>query len=280
MEAWADYRVKGAGESHVLRLSPIHKAAIIHADAHGQLRQATTRTLVMPQVPPRLPNSSGGGSSPRFVIDDDLWRQIEAIGPVLADNHAADLRSEIERVTSRYLLNVGAAMSAPQLDRRRDQFTRLSRALDAVKRELDKLQIGDEGDFTTELIERNLSHPDLGDAGLGKLDRFHELTRDYVSVAAAVATACERGRREALASVQTGLQPANVWNSWVRDMAGVCERHGFPTSVRNDELGVSAFVRLIEVVQMGLDAQYRQHTKTIDALSTAVKRALREGRAA
>jgi hypothetical protein len=232
----------------------------------------------MPQVPPRLPNSSGGGSSPRFVIDDDLWRQIEAIGPVLADNHAADLRSEIERVTSRYLLNVGAAMSAPQLDRRRDQFTRLSRALDAVKRELDKLRIGDEGDFTTALIERNLSNPDLGDGDFGKLERFRELTRNYEILAAAVGTACDRGRREALASVQTGLQPANVWNSWVRDMAGICESHSFPISVRKDELGLSAFVRLIDIVQTGLDPQYWQHTKP-NALSTAVDRALPEGRA-
>ena len=215
---------------------------------------------------------------PRFVINDEMWRQIEAIGPVIAGDHATGLRSEIERVTSRYLLKVGAAMSAPLLDRRRDQFTRLSRALGSVQRELDKLQIGDEGDFTTELIERNLSHPDLGDAGLGKLDRFHELTRDYVSVAAAVATACERGRREALASVQTGLQPANFWNSWVRDMAGICERHSFPVSVRKDELGLSAFVRLIDIVQADLDPQYRQHTKP-NALSTAVDRALPEGRA-
>src|SRR6516225_9925629 len=105
--------------------------------------QATTRTLVMPQVPPRLPNSSGGGLSAHFVIDDDLWRQIEAIGPALADNHAADLRSEIERIASRYLLNVEAATSAPHLDRRKDQFTQLSRALGALQRELDKLQIGD-----------------------------------------------------------------------------------------------------------------------------------------
>jgi hypothetical protein len=282
MEAWGGYASQNRRRKLWLRLSLIRITAIIRADAHGQLPQAEADNamLVMPQVPPRLPNSSGGGLPPRFVLSDEMWRQIENIGPVIAGDHATGLRSEIERVTSRYLLNVGAAMSAPHLDRRRDQFTQLRRAIGAVQRKLDRLQIGDEGDFATALIERNLSHPDLGDAGLGKLDRFRELTRDYVSVAAAVATACERGRREALASVQTGLQPANVWNSWVRDMAGVCERHGFPTSVRNDELGVSAFVRLIEVVQMGLDAQYRQHTKTIDALSTAVKRALREGRAA
>jgi hypothetical protein len=235
--------------------------------------------LVVPQVTPRLPNSSGGGLPPRFVIDDDIWSQIEAIGPVLADSHAANLRSEIERVTSRYLSNVGAAMAAPQLDRRRNQFAQLSRALGALQRELDKLQIGDEGDFATALIEHKLSHPDLGDGDLGKLDRFRDLTRDYMRLVAAVETACERGRREALASAQAGLQPANFWNSWVRDMAGICEPHGLPTSVRNDELGVSAFVRLIDIIQTGLDPQYRQHTTTINALSTAVARALREGRA-
>ena len=246
----------------------------------GRWRTAGLRgPLVMPQVTPRLPNSSGGGLPPRVLIDDDVWSQIEAIGPVLADNQAANLRSEIGRVTSRYLLNVAAAMSAPHLDRRRDQFVQLSRVLGALQRELDKLQVGDEGDFATALIERNLSHPDLGDGDLGRLDRFGEMTRNYVRLAAAVETACELGRREALASAQAGLQPASVWNGWVRDMAGICERHGFPSSVRNDELGVSAFVRLINIIQTGLDPQYRQHTKTDNALSTAVARALRKGRA-
>jgi hypothetical protein len=207
-----------------------------------------------------------------------MWRQIEAIGPVIAGDHAIGLRSEIERVTSRYLLNVGAAMSAPQLDRRRDQFTRLGRALGSVQRELDKLQIGDEGDFATALIERNLSHPLLDNREFGTLDKLGCMMRDLASVTPAAETACERGRREALASAQAGLRPDKIWNIWVRGLAGICERHGFPTSVRHDELGVSAFVRLIDIVQTGLDLRYRQHTKK-KALSSAVARALREGRA-
>jgi hypothetical protein len=208
-----------------------------------------------------------------------MWSNIEAIGSLMKCYDPAGFRREIERVTSKHQWLADAALSAPHLDRRRDQFTRLRRALIAVQRELDKLQVGDEGDFATALIERNLSHPDLENGDLGKLERFRELTRDYVSLVAAVETACEFGRREALASVQTGLQPANVWNSWVRDMAGICACQGFPTSVRNDELGGSAFVRLIDIVQSALDLQYRQHTKNKNALSLAVARALRERRA-
>ena len=215
---------------------------------------------------------------PRFVINDEMWRQIEAIGPVIAGDHATGLRSEIDRVTSRYLLNVGAAMSASQLDRRRDQFTRLSRALGSVQRELDKLKIGDEGDFATALIERNLSHPLLDSWEFGTLDKLGCMMRDLASVVPAAETACERGRREALASAQAGLRPDKIWNMWVRDMAGICRSHGFLPSARKDELGASAFVRLIDIVQTGLDLRYRQHTKK-NALSTAVARALREGRA-
>jgi hypothetical protein len=207
-----------------------------------------------------------------------MWRQIETIGSVIAGDHATGLRSEIERVTSRYLLNVGAAMSAPLLDRRRDQFTRLSRTLGSVQRELDKLKIGDEGDFATGLIERNLSHPLLDSWKLGTLDKLGCMMRDLASVVPAAETACGRGRREALASAQAGLRPDKIWNIWVRDMKGSCERHRFPTSVRHDGLGVSAFVGLIGIVQTGLDLRYRQHTKK-NALSTAVARALREGRA-
>ena len=233
----------------------------------------------MPQVPPRLPNSSGGGLPPRFVINDEMWRQIGNIGSVIAGDHATGLRSEIERVTSRYLLNVGAAMSAPLLDRRRDQFTRLSRALGSVQRELDKLKIGDEGDFATALIERNLSHPLLDSWKFGTLDKLGCMMRDLASVVPAAETACERGRREALASAQAGLRPDKIWNIWVRDMAGAWKRLGSFPSVRKDDLGVSAFVQLIGIiVQSGLDPQYQQHTKT-NALSTAVDRALREGRA-
>jgi hypothetical protein len=103
----------------------------------------------MPQVRPRLPNSSGGGLPPQVTIDDERWSQIKAlIEPGLVGDHAG-LKSEIERVTSKYLRFAGAAMSAPLLDRRGDQFNRLGRALGTVWHELEELQVGDEGDFAT-----------------------------------------------------------------------------------------------------------------------------------
>ena len=231
----------------------------------------------MPQVPPRLPNSSGGGLPPQFVLDDERWVSIKALEPSLVADHVAGLRNEIETITSKYLRLAGAANSAPVFDRRKDQFSRLGRALGIVARELEGLSIGDEGDHYTALIEHHLSHPLLDMDDVGKIDRFRYHTREYLGMARAIENACELGRREALSSAQAGLQPAKIWNIWVREMARAWERHGLSDAVRNDGLGVSIFVRLIDIVQSALEPQYRQHTTTLAALSQAVLRALREG---
>jgi hypothetical protein len=148
--------------------------------------------------------------------------------------------------------------------------------LAAVRHDLKALQIGDEGDFETALIERSLSHPLLDHDPIGKLDKFGCMVRDFESVARAAETACDDARKEALASAQAGLQPAKIWAVWVRDMAGLWERQRLSTAVRKDELGVSAFPFLIGTVQSALDRRYRQHTRN-KALSLAVSRALREG---
>lgn len=227
----------------------------------------------MPQVPPRLPNSSGGGSLPQFVIDAELWNQIKAIG---IGKCPARLRSEVARVTSKYLAQADAALSAKRLDRRKERFSRLRRNLGTVRRDLEELQIGDEGDFERALIERSLSHPLLDHDPIGKLYTFGRMVRDVDSVARAIEIACDGARKEALASAQAGLDPMEVWKIWVRDMSRVWEQQDLSIAVRKDGLGASAFVLLIHVVQSNLERKYRQHTK-LAALSQAVWRALREG---
>ena len=228
--------------------------------------------LNMPQVTPRLPNSSGGGLLRKFVIDAKLKDQIKAIG---IGKRPGKLFIGVARVTSKYLWLVEAAHSAKRFDRRKERFSRLRRRLGSVTRILEELQIGDEGDFDTALIERGLSHPLLDHDPIGKLDKFGRMVRDVDSVARAVDTACEGARKEALASVQAGLDPMKVWKIWVRDMSRVWEQNGLLVSARKDELRTSAFVVLIHIVQSNFDRKYRQHTK-LAALSQAVWRALRE----
>jgi hypothetical protein len=229
----------------------------------------------MPQVTPRLPNSSGGGEPPQFTIDEKAWEQIKGlIRPGFTEDQATVLRAELGGMTSKYLMLVNAALSVPVLGRRKDQFSGLARALGTVRHKLEGLQIGDEGDFYTAFIEHNLSHPDLDDGRLGKLTEFRDRTHKYEDVVRAVETACEAGRKGALASAQAGLQPAKIWNIWVRETAGTWQQHGLSVAVRNDDLGVSTLVQLIDILQSALDQQYRQHTKTPAALSRAVSRAL------
>lgn len=232
----------------------------------------------MPQVSPRMPNSSGGGEPPRFTIDDKTWEPIKPlIRPGLTDDQATVLRAELGRVISKYLGLANAAMSAPVLDRRKEQFSKLRRAVGTVRHISEGLQIGDEGDFYTAFIEHSLSHPKLDDSCLGKLTEFRDRTYEYEDIARAVETACEAARRKALASAQAGLQPAKIWNIWVRETADTWQRYGQSIAVRNDDLGVaSALVSLIAILQSALDLQYRHHTKNPAALSQAVSRALRE----
>jgi hypothetical protein len=228
----------------------------------------------MTQVALRLPNSSGGGLPPQFIIDDDLGNQIIAIG---IGEHPAQFLDGIARVTSKYLGLAEAALSAKRLEWRKERFSRLRRNLSTIRHALEALQIGDEGDFDTALIERNLSHPLLDYDTLRKLDKLGSMIRDLASVVPAVEIACDGARKEALASAKAGLDPMTVWKIWVRDMSGVWDQHGLSITVRKDELRTSPLVRLIDIVQSNLDEKYRQHTVHLPALSQAVWRALREG---
>jgi hypothetical protein len=158
----------------------------------------------MPQVPPRLPNSSSGGTTPQHTIDPETWQKIiPLIRRALTDDQAALLKADLERVISKYLQLANAALSVPILDWRKDLFSELRRALRQVLRVLEKLQVGDQGDFYTAYIEHNLSHPKLDDCFLGKLAEFQDRMREAEEMVRALETACAAGRKMALAGWPT-----------------------------------------------------------------------------
>jgi hypothetical protein len=232
----------------------------------------------MPQVSPRLPNSSGGGEAPQFTLRDESWEQIKSLTrDRLTDAQTKDLRIEIDRVVSNYLKYADAAISAPIFDRRRDQFHQIGRTIGTLTRQLEELEVGDMGDFGTALLERNLSHPDLEHNELGKVEAFRRRTREYSDLVRAAAIASENARKEALASAQAGLQPVRIWDILIRDMAGVWNHFNLPVAARKDDLeAISDFVRVIDVVQSNLDEKYRRHSKNPLALSIAVSRAIEQ----
>jgi hypothetical protein len=233
----------------------------------------------MSQISLRFPNSSSGGEPPRFSIDSETREQIRTlVGSSLDDDQFVALISEIEQVVAKYLYLVGAAISAPILNRRKEEFSALRRELADVRHRLEKLQDGDVGDFYTAYIEHSLSHPRLDEDPLGKLIKFFDYTREYGTLVRAVEKACEAGLRQALASAQAGLQPMRIWDIWIRETASIWHRYHLRVKVRNDDLGVSSFVRLIIILQSTFDLPFQQHTKNSSALSQAVSRALGEGR--
>jgi len=226
----------------------------------------------MPQVPPQLSNSSSSGLPPQFTIDDETWMEIEVLfepGEPGAKRHRENY-FQVSVVRGRCA--IGSCF-----DRRKGQFRRLGRALDAVLHQLDEMKVG-EGDFSTALVEHHLTPCDLT-RDLEKLEKFGDRVRAFKDLVRTAEAACEAGHKLALTSTQAGLQPGKIWKLFVRSLAVAWKRQGHLPSVRKDERGVSAFVRLIDIVQSGLDARYQRHAQSEAALSHAVSSALREGRA-
>lgn len=232
----------------------------------------------MPQVTPRLPNSSSGGAPPQHKIAPaTLALVLPLIGRPLQDGELASLKSDLEKVLSEYLLLAGAALSVAILDRRKDRFSEVEQALRNVVRLMEALQVGDEGDFYTAYIERHLSHPLLDVGCEGKLIMFRDRMREDTALMRAVAIACGKGKETAFGASQAGLQPRKIWRIMVRAVARVWTRHGLSDAVRHDgDPRGSDLVNLIHILQMSLPERFRHHEGHPTALLSAVSRALNE----
>ncbi|WP_441254285.1 hypothetical protein [Bradyrhizobium sp. 613_E4_N2_2] len=238
----------------------------------------------MPQLTRRLPNLSGGGATPQHTIDPETWdRIIPLFGRPLPADQIAQLKSDLEGATGRYLLRADVATSAPIRDRQSKQIRKYRQALLTFLRLSEKLQVGDEGDFDTGLIEHHLSHPKLDGGRQGKLTEFYdrtreyeEITREYEGMVRAVAAASKAALKTAAFS-GAGLQPTKMWDIWVRETARAWGKYVRPVSVRHDgDPKVSDFVTLIDILQSSLAGRYHHHTNGPTALSSAVARALDE----
>ncbi|WP_141342502.1 hypothetical protein [Bradyrhizobium sp. USDA 3458] len=234
----------------------------------------------MPQLTRRLPNSSGGGEPPQSTIDPETWDKVISLsGRNLSAAQIGMLRSDLERAISRYRLNVGMATSAPVLDRNGKQLRKIRQALLMLIPLLEGLQVGDEGDLYTGLIEHHVFRAHDWHGTLTEFfddtRKYNDHTREYEPKARAVSEACNTALKT-LAISGAGLQATRMWAVWVRETARAWRKYDLPVAARHDgDPQTSDFVTLIDILQSSLPKCYRHHIGST-ALVSAVRRALKE----
>jgi hypothetical protein len=100
---------------------------------------------------------------------------------------------------------------------------------------------------------------------------MHEIMASFV-------LACDLAEKELEKNRARAFQRGEAWNVWVRDLAGVLQKRGFPTGVRKDvdkSDTTSPFVRFIWELQELIPQEFRRGSHSKVALATLISKAIR-----
>jgi hypothetical protein len=217
---------------------------------------------------PRLP-VVGVGESPIISLSDDMWSKIEAACGWSFDS---ELRDPIRTRTNVYLgvaqFERNAKPRAPALDR----LQRLRKAGARFQAELMRAPEPESARYANFLIKQNFADSQL------KYGGPTDAIRAMHGVMASFVIACDLAERELERNRARGFQPGESWNVWVRDLAGVLRKRGFPTGVRKDvdkSDTTSPFVRFIWELQELVPQEFRRGSHSKVALATLISKARR-----
>ena len=108
----------------------------------------------------------------------------------------------------------------------------------------------------------------------GPTDAIHAMH----GVMASLVFACDLAEKELEKDTARAFQRGEAWNVWVRDLAGVLQKRGFPTGVRKDvdkSDTTSPFVRFIWKLQELIPQEFRRGSHSEVALATLISKAVR-----
>jgi hypothetical protein len=214
---------------------------------------------------PRLPVAGVGGESPTISLSDDGWSKIEAACGWSFDS---ELRDAIRARTNVYLrdaqLELNAKPRAPALGR----LQRIRKAAARFQAELMRVPESEGARYANFLIKQNFADSRLKYGGpTDAIHAMHGVTASFVF-------ACDLSEKD----MARGFQPGESWNGWVRDLADVLQKRGFPTGVRKDvdkSDTTSPFVRFIWELQELIPQEFRRGSHSKVALATLISKAIR-----
>jgi hypothetical protein len=214
---------------------------------------------------PRLPVAGVGGESPTISLSDDGWSKIEAACGWSFDS---ELRDAIRARTNVYLrdaqLELNAKPRAPALGR----LQRIRKAAARFQAELMRVPEPESARYANFLIKQNFADSRLKYGGpTDAIHAMHGVTASFVF-------ACDLSEKD----MARGFQPGESWNGWVRDLADVLQKRGFPTGVRKDvdkSDTTSPFVRFIWELQELIPQEFRRGSHSKVALATLISKAIR-----
>jgi hypothetical protein len=189
------------------------------------------------------------------------WQKIErAYGRSLS----AEVRESLSSATRTFVL-------FEEPERTGKSVANVSRTIQAFKKRVSELQKAVPGsdDIATMIISTNFNDRSLRDQPFRIL---HNLLILFD-------VACKSALKE-LSGSPSSKKEGDAWNSWVRSLNKILRNNGLPVGVRKDARNKSKsdepsrFTLLVSGVQSCLPRECRRHTHSLDALATAISRAL------
>jgi hypothetical protein len=218
---------------------------------------------------PRLPVAGVGGESPTISLSDDGWSKIEAACGWSFDS---ELRDAIRTRTNVYLrdaqFELNAKPRAPALGR----LQRIRKAAARFQAELMRVPEPESARYANFLIKQNFADSRLKYGG--PTDAIHAMH----GIMASFVFACDLAEKELEKNRARAFQRGEAWNVWVRELAGVLQKRGFPTGVRKDvdkSDTTSPFVRFIWELQELIPQEFRRGSHSKVALATLISKAIR-----
>jgi hypothetical protein len=218
---------------------------------------------------PRLPVAGVGGESPTISLSDDGWSKIEA---ACGWSFERELRDAIRTHTNVYLRDAQFALNAKPRAPALGRLQRIRKAAARFQAELMRVPEPESARYVNFLIKQNFADSRLKYGG--PTDAIHAMH----GIMASFVFACDLAEKELEKDRARAFQRGEAWIVWVRDLAGVLQKRGFPTGVRKDvdkSDTTSPFVRFIWELQELIPQEFRRGSHSNVALATLISKAIR-----
>jgi hypothetical protein len=217
-----------------------------------------------PRKPPKLPLSERMGERPE--LGDFDWTAIESSCVCI---FSADLRSQVEATTEKFVWGANTLAAAASVDDARAELKALRDAAEFVRAKLQRPDAPMDGAWFARFLFRHHIKDELLPS-----PRFFppDPVRLIGGLMASCTIACDQALIE-LNEPHNGREESHLWKEWIRRLTRLLAGAGLPISARHDKPEASSFVAFVRELQEVIPTAFRRHTHSDLALAKAIGRA-------
>lgn len=209
----------------------------------------------------KLPISRAVGRSPKFLLTNENWNEVEAAyGCALS----GIIRQSIVDATNKYLASEAFERMAKPSRSAIDLVNSIKAASDNLRKKLLNAG-GDAGAFTQSAIRDHLFSEHL------KMEPHEQLFHVLGGVMSSLNAACTQALAEMDDPEAKVFRDGASWECWIRALTNIAEQNGLSIAAQkagNFETELGAFARFVEILHDHLPKEARRHANT--KLSSAI----------